>query len=112
MNKDTKNKMSLTLLGEFHAAFIACLFAGLNFRERLHHIAAFGTLNFGRFVLHRLHLVDSRQTLLAHDAPYLHSKASLYYKKLLKTSLILTLRSMLVDAGRRQRAGIRSQPPL
>ena len=66
---------SLALLGEFHAALIAREFAGLNFCECLHHITAHGALYLGCFWLHGLHLVDSRQALLAHDALHPHSES-------------------------------------
>ena len=66
---------SLALLGKFHAALIAREFTGLNFRERLHHITSHGSLYLGLFWLHGLHLVDSRQALLANDALHPHSES-------------------------------------
>ena len=66
---------SLALLGEFHAALITREFAGLNFRERLHHVTAYGALHLGFFWLHGLHFVDSRQALLTSDALHPHSES-------------------------------------
>ena len=81
---------SLVLLGKFHAALIAREFAGLNFCECLHHLAAHGAQHLGRFGPHVLHLVDSRQALIAHDALHLHFRISLYYRKTLNPSPNLT----------------------
>jgi hypothetical protein len=38
-------------------------------------------LRLGCFMLYGLHLVDSRQALLAHDAIHLHFRVNLYDKK-------------------------------
>ena len=69
------------MLDDFRAAFIAYGFAVLNIRESLHHFATQRALDLGRFMLHGLHLADSRQALLAHDAPHLHFRVNLYDKR-------------------------------
>ena len=81
---------SLVLLGKFHAALIAREFAGLNFCECLHHITAHRALYLRCFWLHGLHLIDSRQPMLAHDSARLHFRVSLYDKKTPNPSLNLT----------------------